>query len=81
MLEKLFRRKRERSAGGMPATEDTRPCPHCRQPISRGATVCLHCERDVTAVMNRGQFIQIFGAPEAPSRVDHEPDQEPSSLD
>lgn len=46
--------------------EATRPCPHCREPVSRGATVCLHCERDLSPVMPQGQFVQLFGTPDRP---------------
>jgi hypothetical protein len=72
-VKRLFGRRVTLEAGKtvpMPETEDTRPCPHCQQPISRGATVCLHCEREVTPVMGADLFIQIFGAPDRAKPVE-----------
>jgi len=50
--------------GELPNTESTRICPHCGEDISRGATVCLYCEKDLTSVMPAGQFVQLFGSPD-----------------
>jgi hypothetical protein len=72
-VKRLFGRRETARADEnilMPATEDTRPCPHCRQPISRGATVCLHCEREVAAVMRADHFIQVFGTPDRAKPVE-----------
>jgi hypothetical protein len=68
-LGRLFRRNRESGGrsldqeGEAPNTELTRSCPHCGKEISRGATVCLYCERELTSVMSAGQFVQLFGSP------------------
>lgn len=43
--------------------ESTRPCPFCAEPISRGATVCLHCEREITPLLSYGEFARRFGSP------------------
>lgn len=43
-----------------PVLEATRACPHCHEKISRGATVCLHCERDVVPVMSSGDFVDFL---------------------
>jgi hypothetical protein len=45
--------------------EATRPCPHCKRPISRGATVCIHCEREIVPLMSYGEFARRFGSPHA----------------
>ncbi len=58
--------------------ERTRPCPHCGAQVSRGATVCLYCERELTPVMNAGEFAVRFGSlrpsdePEGPQGPPHE---------
>ncbi len=58
--------------------ERTRPCPHCGAQVSRGATVCLYCERELTPVMNAGEFAVRFGSlrppdqPEEPRGPPHE---------
>ncbi len=58
--------------------ERTRPCPHCGAQVSRGATVCLYCERELTPVMNAGEFAVRFGSlrpsdePEEPREPPHE---------
>jgi hypothetical protein len=73
----LFRRGRAKAShsidNGIIEEEATRPCPHCHEPVSRGATVCLHCERDLSPVMPQGQFVQLFGTPDRPrdGREDH----------
>ena len=63
---KIRRLWRPRSpSGNDPEVEATRPCPHCKQPVSRGATVCLHCERDIVPMMSYAEFAQRFGSPHA----------------
>lgn len=58
--------------------ERTRPCPHCEAQVSRGATVCLFCERELTPVMNANEFALRFGSlrpsnrPEEPRGPPHE---------
>lgn len=52
-----------RDAPSEPETEADRPCPHCEQPVSRGATVCLHCEREVQPLMSYAEFALKFGSP------------------
>lgn len=49
-------------ASGAVEVEATRPCPYCKQPVSRGATACLHCERELVKVMDPGTFAQRFGS-------------------
>lgn len=56
IVRRLFQRRGGRDRGPEPETEETRPCPHCGEQISRGATVCLHCERDLTPVMTPVAF-------------------------
>jgi zinc-ribbon domain len=69
-LGHLLRRDRDKGRRGsaqegeMPNTEATRSCPHCGKDVSRGATVCLYCERDLASVMPAGQFVQLFGSPD-----------------
>lgn len=46
-----------------PETEAERPCPHCGKPVSRGATVCLHCEMEVQPLMSYSEFALKFGSP------------------
>lgn len=66
MVKKLRRfLRREPAVVEEPEVEATRPCPHCKQPISRGATVCIHCERDITPLMSYGEFARRFGSPHA----------------
>jgi hypothetical protein len=55
--------------------EATRPCPHCRQPISRGATVCIHCEREIAPVMSFGEFARRFGSPHSGGPPPMKPEQ------
>jgi hypothetical protein len=43
--------------------EPTRPCPHCGAQISQGATVCMHCEREITPLLSYGEFARRFGSP------------------
>lgn len=54
--------------------EDTRPCPHCKQPVSRGATVCLHCEREIAPLMSYGEFARRFGSPHSGGPPHGKPD-------
>ncbi len=62
----------------LPEVERTRPCPHCGAQVSRGATVCLYCERELVPVMNAGEFAVRFGSlrpsnePEEPRGSPHE---------
>ena len=51
-----------RDASGAVEVEATRPCPYCKEPVSRGATACLHCERELVKVMDPGTFAQRFGS-------------------
>lgn len=55
--------------------ESTRPCPHCEEPISRGATVCLHCEREITPLLSYGEFARRFGSPHSGGPPHQRPDE------
>jgi hypothetical protein len=55
--------------------ESTRPCPHCGEPISRGATVCLHCEREIAPLLSYGEFARRFGSPHSGGPPHHRPDE------
>jgi hypothetical protein len=57
----LFRRGRRADNQAAIESEPTRPCPFCKEPVSRGATVCLHCERDIVPVMPADEFANRFG--------------------
>lgn len=48
-----------------PELEATRHCPHCGEDVSLGATVCIHCERDIVVLMSYGEFARRFGSPHA----------------
>jgi hypothetical protein len=45
-----------------PEVEATRPCPHCKEQVSLGATVCIHCERELVPLMTYGEFARRFGS-------------------
>lgn len=60
----------------MPEVEPTRPCPHCGGRISRGATVCIHCERDIAPLMSYGEFARRFGSPHSGGPPHQRPDRE-----
>lgn len=62
-LRRLLRREDTARAEMEPETERTRPCPHCKRLISRGATVCLHCEQEVVPLLSYAQFAVRFGSP------------------
>jgi len=53
--------------------ELTRPCPHCGEQISRGATVCIHCEREITPLLSYGEFARRFGSPHSGGPPHHRP--------
>jgi predicted RNA-binding Zn-ribbon protein involved in translation (DUF1610 family) len=53
--------------------EPTRPCPHCGEQISRGATVCMHCEREITPLLSYGEFARRFGSPHSGGPPHHPP--------
>lgn len=53
------------AAAEEPEVEATRPCPFCKEPISRGATVCMHCERDIVPLLSYSEFARRFGSPHA----------------
>ncbi len=57
-------------AEDLPEVERTRPCPHCGAQVSRGATVCLYCERELTPVMNAGEFAVRFGSLRPPDELE-----------
>jgi hypothetical protein len=57
---RLFRRGRGADEVAI-ESEPTHPCPFCKEPVSRGATVCLHCERDIAPVMPPEEFATRFG--------------------
>lgn len=63
----LWRRNQpeRRDAGGEPEVEDTRPCPKCGEPVSKGATVCIHCEQEIVPLMSYSEFALRFGSPHA----------------
>jgi hypothetical protein len=65
MGHKLRRLLRRTEPQEEPEVEATRPCPHCKRPISLGATVCIHCERDIVPLMSYGEFARRFGSPHA----------------
>ncbi len=52
----------EKQAGDV-EVESTRPCPHCGESISRGATVCIHCEAPIAPLLSYGEFARRFGSP------------------
>lgn len=53
--------------------EPTRPCPHCGGDISRGATVCIHCEQEIAPLLSYGEFARRFGSPHSGGPPHHRP--------
>lgn len=66
---------RKRPAGHVEEVEvePTRPCPHCTESISRGATVCIHCEQEITPLLSYGEFARRFGSPHSGGPPHHRP--------
>ena len=71
---RAFRRRDSRHVDVV-EVEPTRPCPHCEGPISRGATVCIHCEREITPLLSYGEFARRFGSPHSGGPPHHRPDE------
>jgi len=65
IVSRLRRLLGQMPEGVVPEVEPTRPCPHCKEPISRGATVCIHCEREITPLLSYAEFASRFGSPHA----------------
>jgi hypothetical protein len=72
-LRRLLQRRTEPAAE--PEVEATRPCPHCKQPVSRGATVCIHCEREIVPLLSYGEFARRFGSPHAGGPPHQKPEE------
>lgn len=72
-LRRLLQRRTE--SVEEPEVEATRPCPHCKQPVSRGATVCIHCEREIVPLLSYGEFARRFGSPHAGGPPHQQPEE------
>lgn len=46
-IKELIETLQSRPPGAEDAAADTRPCPHCAEPIRRAAKICRFCGRDV----------------------------------
>jgi hypothetical protein len=60
-MKNPFSRRQVTDAAERVESEPTRPCPFCKEPVSRGATACLHCERDIVPLMPPKDFADRFG--------------------
>jgi hypothetical protein len=78
LRQRIVRLWRRPVADVSPEVEATRPCPHCHSPISRGATVCLHCEQEIAPLLSYGEFARRFGSPHAGGPPHARPDEDPA---